>query len=205
MVLQPWDQATSTSSSIPSRRVCESHFQQQQIAHHLRHLWFGRRAITGNRHLDRPRSVFVHGGALRRGGTQRDTARLAELQCAIGIAMHEYPLDRHHVWSVFEHQRRDTAIDALQSQHHILSGDIDTAARDVPFGAGLAIDHAIARTLRSGIQTQYAAVAHCQTDGLERSRCTRVARPKIAPGFARISRHWLDRLKNTCCSRSYPE
>ena len=78
----------------------------------------------------------MHTGAERGGRAQRHPAGLPELQCAVGIAVHEHALDRDHVGPMLAHQRADASVDTLQPHDHLPAGDVDAATGHVTLAAG---------------------------------------------------------------------
>jgi hypothetical protein len=76
------------------------------VPHHVGDLDFLGRAAAGDGQLDLAGRVLVHGHLLHERSAQRRRPRLAELQRAVGIAMHEHALDADLVRPVFLDQPR---------------------------------------------------------------------------------------------------
>ena len=85
----------------------EPAFDGEQRLDHVLDLFLLGGARAGDRELDLARSIFEHVGAAAVQAAQRRTAGLAELQGAVGIAVHEHPLDRDLARRVFAHQAAD--------------------------------------------------------------------------------------------------
>ena len=85
-----WQTAAASASAASA---ATAPIEAQNAAHHELNLRFFGAARTDHRLLDLARRVLEHFRIGIRRAADGGTARLAELQCAVGIAVHEHPLD----------------------------------------------------------------------------------------------------------------
>ncbi len=148
-----WHSAmASASDTSDSGRLADG----QQHLHHVRDLRLVGRAGAHHGELDGSRRIFVHRSALCHRRAQRSTARLPQLQRAVGIAMHEHSLDGDLIGLVLRHQRQHLLVDVAQPAGEISAGCADAATGHMRFATRPAIDHAKARAQRARIQPQHA-------------------------------------------------
>jgi len=126
--------------------------QLEQCLDHQLNLFLLRPARADDRQLHLARRVLVDLRVAREHGAQRGTAGLAELECAVGIAVHEHPLDRDLPRGVLAHQRGHSLKDLAQPGWKLRAARPDGAARDVASIAFHPVDDAEASRLRAGIE-----------------------------------------------------
>src|SRR5690348_132823 len=130
----------------------------EQYADHVLDLRLVRAAATDHGLLDFLGRVFGHRQTSVHHGADRRAARLAEFQCGIRIARHEYALHRHFGRPVLGDERADFVEDLLQAQRKgVVVEKIQRRVENVPRRtARIRIDDADAGTLRTGIDAEYA-------------------------------------------------
>ncbi len=129
--------------------------QPQDLTDHMRHLDLVRSAGADDGQLDRTWRVLEQRVAIEHGCECR-TARLAELQRRIDIALHEHTLDRDFVRRVTQDQLTDGGVDAAQPIRQRCASHVDAALRDADRVRTDAVDDAKARATRTGIQAKHA-------------------------------------------------
>jgi hypothetical protein len=177
------------------RSVCgRTTLQSQERGDHPRHLQLLCGAKTADGQLDGARRIFEGRRARAHGGTDGGAAGLAELERAVGIAVHEDAFDRDLVRPVFGNQGRHRLEDASQAQQEIATASLDAAVGNVAFTRSATFDHAVSGTERAWIEPQDAAF-DCQHRprrlgaGVGASTSAGGVRPEAAPGAAGIPRH----------------
>ena len=136
------------------------------------------------------------GAPSQQGSAQRRAPRLAQLQRAVGVQVHEHALDRHLVRPVFLHQRSDGIEDLAQPGREFRPAHRDVATGDVALAAaGGAVEDAVAGAPRAGVQPQHPA------GGRRRQRHGHRRLPRLrlegAPGSRGVTGH-----RSTCRSSS---
>ena len=170
--------------------ACDDFLEVQQAHHHVGNLLLGGRAIAHGGELDLTRRVLTNGNACWQ-CTQRGTARLPQFQRAVDIAIDEHALDGGFIRDEVLQHIDDTRVNAAQALGQLLTRNVDTAVRDVHVVATDAVDDAVTRALRTGIESEDAAAAGCHPQCRCRHRTSRrrwrfgddFAGAKSAPGL----------------------
>ncbi len=128
--------------------------QAEERLHHVLDLHLVGAARTDDRQLDLARRIFedLHGRG--KGAAQRRAARLAELERAVGVAMHEHALDGDLGGRVARDQLANLGVDLLQAPRELHCAGVDGAARDVRGGRPDEVDDAVPGMTRTGIEPQ---------------------------------------------------
>ena len=136
--------------------------EPEQRPHHQLHLFLLGPALPDDCELHLARRVFEYRRIRGEGRAQRRAAGLAELEGAVGITVHEYPLDGHLGGSVLPHQHEHAFENLPEARRKVAAGRADGAARHVTGIAVDPVDHAKAGGLRSRIEAQdtHALSAH---------------------------------------------
>ncbi len=85
--------------------------QLEERHHHELNLFLLRAALPDDRQLHLARRVFVHAGDHRKDAANGRTPRLTQLQCAVGVTVHENALDRDLLRVVLPDERLDAVED----------------------------------------------------------------------------------------------
>src|SRR5690606_11432018 len=112
------------------------------------------RTSARDRLLDGPRRVLVHGSARVAGAAERGPPRLAELERAVRVAMHEDSLDGDLVRGVGIDELGDVAMDREQAPGHLSLAHPDAAAGHVTDALTSRIHDAVARDSRAGVEAE---------------------------------------------------
>jgi len=129
--------------------------EAQDTAHHQLHLRFFGAAGSDHRQLDLARRILEHLGIRLRRPANGRTARLAELERAVGVAIHEHALDGDLLRAVLGDDAAHAAEYLPEPSREGLSGRTDDAARHIDQSRPDRVEHAEARALRAGIDTEY--------------------------------------------------
>jgi hypothetical protein len=128
--------------------------QLEHRSNHQLHLLLLRSTLTYDREFDLPRCVLEHLGAHRKDRADRSSPCLAELQGAVGVAMHEDPLDGNFARFVLPHEFEHALEDLPQARRKIRATRADRTARHVTDVALPPVDDAEARVLRAGVDAE---------------------------------------------------
>ena len=85
--------------------------QFQEGRHHELNLFLLRATLPDDRQLHFARRVFAHGCNDRKDAADGRSPRLPQLQCAVGVAVHENALDRDLLRAVLPHEFLDAVED----------------------------------------------------------------------------------------------
>ena len=111
-------------------------------------------AFTDHSLLDLACGVFKYRQILIQRGTDRRATRLPELQCRIGIFVHEDLLYGHLPWLIQGDDFGDTVENLLQTGRKILGLYPYTAARYISNATRRGFHHAITGDTRSGVYSE---------------------------------------------------
>lgn len=123
----------------------------EQHAHHVLNLGFIRSALADHGLFDLLGGVFMDTQALAYQRANRRAARLPELDCRIGIARHEYPLDRGLIGFELANQLDHAQENHLQPLREFAAAGDDALARQQLRAHAVGLDHAYAGDLRTRI------------------------------------------------------
>ena len=101
----------------------------EQHAHHVLHLPLVGAALTDHGLLDFARRVLRHRQSLRHGGADGGTARLAEFQCGVGVAVHEDVFDGQLLRPEHVDQLAELGEDQAQFGRQRIAADFQATAR----------------------------------------------------------------------------
>src|SRR5688572_23271484 len=82
------------------------------------------------------------------------SSRLAELQRAVRVPVHEHALDGDLVGGVSLDEFGHVSVDCEQPAGHLALADADAAARDVADALAAGVHHAVTRDSRPGIEAE---------------------------------------------------
>ena len=126
----------------------------QQCLDHVLHLRLLRRAGAGHGQLHLARRVLVDASTAPPGRAQRGAPGLAQLEGAVGVRVHEHPLDRDFPWRIALDQFRHVLEDQLQPVRKPAPAGADAAAGEVGRPRRADVDDAEAGHHRTRIEAQ---------------------------------------------------
>lgn len=126
----------------------------QQAPDHQLHLFLLRRTGADDGEFDRTRRVLEHPRAQRKRRAQRRSARLSQLECAAGIAVHEHAFDCHFIGPEFTGEPLHAEKDFLQALRQRLAAGANGATDHVGDARSAGFDDGISRTDRARIEAQ---------------------------------------------------
>jgi len=126
---------------------------EEPLDHHLDLLFLGA-AAADHCLLDLAGGVFEDARTQREGGAQRGTPGLPELERAIGISVHEDPLNRDLLGAELAGQTIHTAEDLLQSLGQRVPSRTNDATGEVAGSAIARFNDRVTSRQRAGVQAE---------------------------------------------------
>jgi hypothetical protein len=156
----------------------------EQTFDHQLNLFLLRAAGADHGELHLARRILENPRPDRERRAQRGAARLAELEGAVRVPVHEHALDCHLVRAEFARERLDADENLLQPLGQRLAARADCAAGDVGDARSLRLDDCVARALRARVEAEDAHLGGQRAGTLRQRQLGKTLRaPESAQGF----------------------